>query len=710
MRLGYAQFHAGLSQTAFCSRWLSLSSCGSQVHSEATAVYILSTTPGAAEKFSEQASPCWAPWWVGAWKDEMLFIKLMDSLTKNQTTRIVDELCMNKTVEATQAHCGPVGKKNTPNGGPLGKGTPINVANTQAPSVPEVSQNTGPNRGLLGQGTPDNASQAPSVSGTGMKRVPNRGHLRQGTPKKRMRSGSDSESEPPRRFMQFKVPPKPEDFDSGFELIRAIEKERKIFFKVSVANEGVLIITPRDRATEDFLKVVRTLSDGRRLSHTPIRPMDRKTKMVLLGFPIQYNLEVLKAHPQVEDAFRLKKSGSETRQVLVTWKGPPSNSLKLENWGSFKMRTFVPPPLRCFRCQQYGHHQSTCSRNHKCGICSRAHKTEVCIKAHKAQKETQAKCPNCSKKHHAWSLACSIRREAAAKRLEVAERRPDFIPAPPGQNVWEQRAKSRAAPKLGNKQPSQKPPLPPAPNSTEFPGIGRGAGPSNSREVPQNGTKHRRPSKQRPKKHNASEKAPPQESGETVAKDDQSLTICEKDLDLLVAAVVAATAAVLGGDEGGISKATEAAQMAVTKVVATLRRRRASPPPTTEPISASSATAVAPEQPQSVTQRQKRPRPAPSRAIATSQGNGSKYNRVESDSDEGEEAHPHHHNRDKKPKQRADRNSTPKKKCTGGTDSDISISPLFIDTSIEMSDDTIAQDPNIKDDHTKTSSEVAPTQ
>ena len=103
--------------------------------------------------------------------------------------------------------------------------------------------------------------------------------------------------------------------------------------------------------------------------------------MVLLGYPLSLALELIEAHPIVVDAKRLTfgKDKIPTRQVLVTLKGETPSSLDLGNWGVFSLRTYVPNPLRCFKCQRYGHHQEHCRATAKCGICSKAHLTEVCL-------------------------------------------------------------------------------------------------------------------------------------------------------------------------------------------------------------------------------------------------------------------------------------------------------------------------------------------
>lgn len=40
---------------------------------------------------------------------------------------------------------------------------------------------------------------------------------------------------------------------------------------------------------------------------------------------------------------------------------------------SFSVRTFVPPPVRCFKCQRYGHTANVCKGKQTYGRCGKDH-------------------------------------------------------------------------------------------------------------------------------------------------------------------------------------------------------------------------------------------------------------------------------------------------------------------------------------------------
>ena len=88
-------------------------------------------------------------------------------------------------------------------------------------------------------------------------------------------------------------------------------------------------------------------------------PKTQLTKFVVMGYPLRMPLAFLQGLSQVEEAMRcvtpcLKK---ETSQVIVTVRGIPPSHLDLGNWEVFYLRPYTPKPLRCFRCQQFDHHQ-----------------------------------------------------------------------------------------------------------------------------------------------------------------------------------------------------------------------------------------------------------------------------------------------------------------------------------------------------------------
>ncbi|XP_069170513.1 uncharacterized protein [Procambarus clarkii] len=164
-----------------------------------------------------------------------------------------------------------------------------------------------------------------------------------------------------------------------------------------------------------------------------LKPEDKIRKIIVLHYPLHMALGHLEKLNYVVSAERcqVRTTKQETRQVLLTVRGRIPEKLDLGIWGVFQHRPYTPEPLRCFRCQRFGHHKDGCQRPVRCGVCSQPHDTKTCIDKHKANHPVQAKCPNCSKAHHAWNLKCPER----LKRLQTNPTTPTAEPKPPPKRI-----------------------------------------------------------------------------------------------------------------------------------------------------------------------------------------------------------------------------------------------------------------------------------
>ncbi|XP_048252611.1 uncharacterized protein LOC125380895 [Haliotis rufescens] len=68
--------------------------------------------------------------------------------------------------------------------------------------------------------------------------------------------------------------------------------------------------------------------------------------------------------------------------------------------GYFRVEVYVPNPLRCFKCQHFGHGAKSCTAKTRCSRCSGPHEGTECT--------NEIKCANCSGKHLSSSKSCPI--------------------------------------------------------------------------------------------------------------------------------------------------------------------------------------------------------------------------------------------------------------------------------------------------------------
>ena len=82
----------------------------------------------------------------------------------------------------------------------------------------------------------------------------------------------------------------------------------------------------------------------------------------------------------------------------------------------YKAKSYIPQPMRCQKCQGYGHIAANCRRQVKCVRCGQGHSWESCpVK----DDVTQAVCVNCKGRHSAAYKGCSKYQEVS-KVLKVA--------------------------------------------------------------------------------------------------------------------------------------------------------------------------------------------------------------------------------------------------------------------------------------------------
>ena len=79
----------------------------------------------------------------------------------------------------------------------------------------------------------------------------------------------------------------------------------------------------------------------------------------------------------------------------------------------FRVKQYVPRPLRCFKCNRYGHVASHCRGKLRCSICGGKHKYSDCSAA-------APKCPNCGGGHSAIDKVCPrYKRETEILKLNT---------------------------------------------------------------------------------------------------------------------------------------------------------------------------------------------------------------------------------------------------------------------------------------------------
>jgi hypothetical protein len=113
--------------------------------------------------------------------------------------------------------------------------------------------------------------------------------------------------------------------------------------------------------------------------------------------------------------FTVKTSSgvSKTNTYLMTFSSASLPRDIKAGYHNIKVEVYIPNPLRCYKCQRYGHGATRCTNGHICHRCgSDEHEGFDCKEAHF--------CSNCKGSHMASSKECPIWiRESAICKLKV---------------------------------------------------------------------------------------------------------------------------------------------------------------------------------------------------------------------------------------------------------------------------------------------------
>jgi len=370
------------------------------------------------------------------------------------------------------------------------------------------------------------------------------------------------------------VPPT-EGFASPVDVAEAIDSLISTPQKLPMKflESGQVLLSPPDMDTYNIVMSLREINGIPLQLRTASHGI---TRGVLLRYPLLMPLSPILKHPQVATAVRCTtRQGEPTRQVEITTRGPLPGSLELGNWGTFYTRPYSREPLRCFKCQKFGHHRANCTLPPKCGVCAGSHETEECITKHKQGQTTTTRCPNCKEAHHAWNRSCTARRELVEVQKRTQQKwMVSHRPALAATSTWGDRTTQQQTQNL---------------SSNDFPALGQAAA------RPRTGSRPRQrlatpPPKALNQKHNPTPTP-------TASQSTDQITISRNDLKDMFQTFAAAIVSMLGKevDKKALNTMTEDVVRKLSpKTPASTRQARSPSPRTRQPTTTVAAQAHQP--------------------------------------------------------------------------------------------------------------------
>ncbi|GFW12906.1 uncharacterized protein TNCV_3328391 [Trichonephila clavipes] len=94
-----------------------------------------------------------------------------------------------------------------------------------------------------------------------------------------------------------------------------------------------------------------------------------------------------------------KRLNTYSNKTILTFNSPNLPTTIKAGYLNCKIRPYIPNPLRCFKCQRFGHSQTSCRGQLTCSRCvSVGHSSTDCT--------LEPKCVNCTQSHPSDSKLC----------------------------------------------------------------------------------------------------------------------------------------------------------------------------------------------------------------------------------------------------------------------------------------------------------------
>ena len=109
----------------------------------------------------------------------------------------------------------------------------------------------------------------------------------------------------------------------------------------------------------------------------------------------------------IVEAKRFNKRGRDLELVKIVFDGEFLPEKIIWNNLIYKVRPYIYNPIRCYKCQDYGHGISSCTGRDVCPYCMGRHKLDDCLR------EDEVFCCHCHLRHYVGDRDCEFFKQAA---------------------------------------------------------------------------------------------------------------------------------------------------------------------------------------------------------------------------------------------------------------------------------------------------------
>jgi hypothetical protein len=187
-------------------------------------------------------------------------------------------------------------------------------------------------------------------------------------------------------------------------------------------NGTMLVETANDKQTSNLLKM--TCIGPIQVLVEPHRQLNVSQGVISCWDLVDVPVEEIKAELADQHVIEVRRIMSRktgqlqpTQSLILTFSLPSLPASVKAAFYNLPVRPYIPSPLRCFKCQHYGHTSTSCKATSavcaKCGTSS--HGEDACL--------LKVQCVNCKGDHTAWSRDCPVfKEEKRVRELMVLEK------------------------------------------------------------------------------------------------------------------------------------------------------------------------------------------------------------------------------------------------------------------------------------------------
>ncbi|KAI2664043.1 Nucleic-acid-binding protein from transposon X-element [Labeo rohita] len=177
------------------------------------------------------------------------------------------------------------------------------------------------------------------------------------------------------------------------QLTKSLNKEIGEIKSAKVLRNGALMIVCKDEKQQG--KAIKmNIINGKKVECS--KTYKKFTKGVITGILVNVSVDDVKrniTNARVNEVRRLKVNRNGNMQdslsVMINFDQEKLPEKVYIGFMCYDVRLYIPPPIRCFKCQRYGHVAVVCKGKQRCGKCSGEHEYGKC------QEGTKLKCCNC---------------------------------------------------------------------------------------------------------------------------------------------------------------------------------------------------------------------------------------------------------------------------------------------------------------------------